>query len=279
MFNPQQHPDTIGGLMPQILKNDAQDEKGEMARLSSFVGAIAIADLIKTTLGPKGMDKILQPLTAEGAGDKIVITNDGATILKSIYVDNPAAKILVDISKTQDATVGDGTTTVAVLAGELLREAEKLIHCKYHPQIIIEGWREARRVARETLVKIAIDNSKDKELFKKDLINIAKTTLSSKLLTHEKEFFAKMVVDAVLRFHDLMPNLEYIHIIKKAGGSLKDSFLADGFILEKSISVSCPKMKKNPKILVSNTQMDYDKIKIYGSKVKVDSIDKMAEIE
>ena len=275
----QNQPDAIGGLMPQILKNEAQSEKGEMARLSSFVGAIAIADLIKTTLGPKGMDKILQPLTAEGAGDKITITNDGATILKSIYVDNPAAKILVDISKTQDATVGDGTTTVAVLAGELLREAEKLIHMKFHPQIIIEGWREARKVARETLVKIAIDNSKDKELFKKDLINIAKTTLSSKLLTHEKEFFAKMVVDAVLRFHDLTPNLEYIHIIKKAGGSLKDSFLADGFILEKSISVSCPKMKKNPKILVANTQMDYDKIKIYGSRVKVDSIDKMAEIE
>jgi T-complex protein 1 subunit beta len=279
MLQPQHQPDSIGGLMPQILKNEAQDEKGEMARLSSFVGAIAICDLIKTTLGPKGMDKILQPLTAEGAGDKIVITNDGATILKSIYVDNPAAKILVDISKTQDATVGDGTTTVAVLAGELLREAEKLIHKKFHPQIIIEGWREARRVARETLVKIAMDNSKDKEQFRRDLINIAKTTLSSKLLTHEKDFFAKMVVDAVLRFHDLMPNLEYIHIIKKAGGSLKDSFLADGFILEKSISIACPKSKKNPKILVANTQMDYDKIKIYGSKVKVDSIDKMAEIE
>jgi len=124
-----------------------------------------------------------------------------------------------------------------------------------------------------------MDNSKDKEQFRRDLINIAKTTLSSKLLTHEKDFFAKMVVDAVLRFHDLMPNLEYIHIIKKAGGSLKDSFLADGFILEKSISIACPKFKKNPKILVANTQMDYDKIKIYGSKVKVDSIDKMAEIE
>jgi T-complex protein 1 subunit beta len=177
--------------MPQILRNEAQDEKGEMARMSSFVGAIAICDLVKSTLGPKGMDKILQPLTAEGAGDKIVITNDGATILKSIYIDNPAAKILVDISKTQDATVGDGTTTVAVLAGELLREAEKLIHRKFHPQVIIEGFRESRRVAREALIKIAIDNSKDKEQFKKDLINIAKTTLSSKLLTHEKDFFCQ----------------------------------------------------------------------------------------
>jgi T-complex protein 1 subunit beta len=275
----EQKMESIGGLMPQVFKNESQDEKGENARLSSFIGAIAVADLVKTTLGPKGMDKILQPLSPQGAGDKIVITNDGATILKSIYVDNPAAKILVDISKTQDSAVGDGTTSVAVLAGELLREAEKLINKRFHPQIIIEGWREARKVARDTLLKISQDNSKNPEAFRNDLINIAKTTLSSKLLTHEKDFFANIVVDAVLRFKDSSPNLEYIHIIKKAGGSLKDSFLADGFILEKSISIACPKSKKNPKILVANTPMDYDKIKIYGSKVKVDSIEKMAEIE
>jgi len=238
--------DSIGGIMPQILKNEAQDEKGEMARVSIFVGAIAIADLVKTTLGPKGMDKILQPLSAEGAGDKIVITNDGATILKSIYIDNPAAKILVDISKTQDSSVGDGTTTVAVLAGELLREAEKLINKKFHPQIIIEGWREARKIAKETLMKISIDNSSKPEEFRNDLINIAKTTLSSKLLTHEKEFFAKIVVDSVLRLKTT-PSLEHIQIIKKPGSTLKDSFLAEGFILEKSISVGCPKVKKKCK--------------------------------
>ena len=96
---------------------------------SSFVGAMAIADLVKTTLGPKGMDKILQSVSQ---GQSVTVTNDGATILKSIYVDNPAAKILIDISKTQDEEVGDGTTTVAVLAGELLREAEKLVQNKIH---------------------------------------------------------------------------------------------------------------------------------------------------
>jgi len=208
----------------------------------------------------------------------MVITNDGATILKSVYIDNPAAKILIDISKTQDAVVGDGTTTVCVLAGELLREAEKLVNYKIHPQIIISGYRLARDKARETLLKIAMNNAQDREQFRKDLVNIAKTTLSSKLLTHEKEFFANMVVDAVLRFKET-PSLDHIKIIKKPGSSLKDSFLADGFILEKSISVASPKIKKNAKILIANTPMDYDKIKIYGSRVKVDSVDKVIEIE
>jgi T-complex protein 1 subunit beta len=255
-----------------------QEEKGEMARLSSFVGAIAVADLVKTTLGPKGMDKILQPMSTEGGNDKMIITNDGATILKSVYVDNAAARILIDISKTQDSVVGDGTTTVAVLAGELLREAEKLVYLKIHPQIIIQGFRLARDKARETLLKIAMNNSNDREQFRKDLINIAKTTLSSKLLTHEKEFFAKIVVDAVLRFKT-SPSLDHIKILKKPGASLKDSFLVDGLLLEKQISVGCPRIKKNARILVANTPMDYDKIKIYGSRVKVDSIGKVAEIE
>ena len=99
----------------------------------SFVGAIAISDLVKTTLGPKGMDKILQSMGDENSRKQITVTNDGATILKSIYVDNPAAKILIDISMTQDEEVGDGTTTVAVMAGELLKEAEKLVAQKIHP--------------------------------------------------------------------------------------------------------------------------------------------------
>jgi T-complex protein 1 subunit beta len=151
------------------------------------VGAIAVADLVKTTLGPKGMDKILQSLGDENARKKITVTNDGATILQSIYVDNPAAKILIDISRTQDEEVGDGTTTVAVLAGELLREAEQLVQAKIHPQIIIQGWRKAREVAKKVLVDNAFDNFDDPEAFKKDLENIAMTTLSSKLLKSERE--------------------------------------------------------------------------------------------
>ena len=191
---------------------------------------------------------------------------------------NPAAKILIDISKSQDDAVGDGTTTVAVLAGELLRQAEKLVLIKIHPQTIIEGFRRARDAAIKKLKEISFDNSEDKERFKQDLMNIAMTTLSSKLLFHEKEHFARLAVDAVLRLRD-SHNLDYIKIIKKPGGSLKDSFLDEGFILEKNISVGCPRRKENPKILLANTPMDYDKIKIMGSKVKVSSMDQVAEIE
>lgn len=224
------------------------------------------------------MDKILQPMSDEGGNNKIVITNDGAKILNSVYVDNGAAKILVDCSKTQDSVVGDGTTSVAVMAGELLREAEKLIDKKIHPQFIIAGYRLARDRAMETLNKLAMDNFTDKEQYRKDLINIAMTTLSSKLVTHEKQFFAEMVVEAVERLGE-NPSLDLIKIIKKPGATLRDSFLDEGFILEKNIAISCPKVKENPKILIANTPMDYDKIKIYGSRVKVGSVESVAQIE
>jgi T-complex protein 1 subunit beta len=206
------------------------------------------------------------------------VTNDGATILQSIFVDNPAAKILIDISRTQDEEVGDGTTTVAVLAGELLREAEALVQAKIHPQIIIQGWRKAREVAKKVLVDNAFDNFDDPVAFKKDLENIAMTTLSSKLLKSEREQFAKLAVDAVLRLKG-SGNMDYIKIIKKPGGTLGDSYLADGLVLQKTIATGCERSKVNPKIMIANTQMDADKVKIMGSKVKVDSVMKVAEIE
>lgn len=270
--------DMVGNVLPQVFDENASADAGELARMQSFVGAIAIADLVKTTLGPKGMDKILQSIGDPTAKRAITVTNDGATILKSIHVDNPAAKILIDISKTQDEEVGDGTTTVAVLAGEFLREAEKLIQQKIHPQIIIQGWRTARDTALKTLREAAMDHSSNEEQFKHDLKNIALTTLSSKLLLQDREHFADLAVQAVLRLKG-SGNLDYIKLIKKAGGTLKDSFLADGFILEKTISTGCPKRKENARVLVANTPMDHDKIKIFGSKVRVDSMMKVAEIE
>jgi len=270
--------DMVGNVLPQILEEGASEDKGELARMQSFVGAIAVADLVKTTLGPKGMDKILQSMGDEHSRKKITVTNDGATILGSIYVDNPAAKILIDISKTQDEEVGDGTTTVAVLAGELLREADKLVQQKIHPQIIIQGWRKAAEVAKKVLKEIAMDNFQDEDAFRQDLKNIALTTLSSKLLKSERELFANLAVESVLRLKG-STNLDYIKLIKKAGGTLADSYLADGFILQKSIATGCERFKENPKVMVANTQMDTDKIKILGSRVKVDSIMKVAEIE
>jgi len=259
-----------------FLNNGATVDKGENARLSSFIGAIAIADMVKTTLGPKGMDKILQKVSE---GDQsISVTNDGATILRAVMLDNAAAKVLVDIARVQDDEVGDGTTSVAVLCGELLREAEKLVNARIHPQTIAAGWRLARNIAKKSLQDVAIDNSKNEELFRTDLVRIAMTTLSSKLLTHEKEKFANLAVDAVMRLKG-SNNLEHIQILKKTGGQLRNSYLEEGYLLDKQIGVGQPKRVTNAKILIANTSMDTDKIKIYGSRVKVDSMNKVAEIE
>jgi T-complex protein 1 subunit beta len=263
---------------PGIFKEGAGEEKGEVARLQSFVGAIAIGDLVKSTLGPKGMDKILQPMPQEGRTGQATVTNDGATILKSVWIDNPAAKILIDISKTQDQECGDGTTSVVVLASELIRNAQKIVEEKMHPQVVIKGYRLALAAAREKLESLAIDHGKDPVAFREDLMKIAKTTLSSKLLKHEKDHYAKLAVDAVLRLKG-KPNLDYIQVIKKPGASLKDSFLEEGFILEKRIGVGMPKVLENCKVCVANCQMDTDKIKIYGARVKVDSFEAVQEIE
>ena len=269
------------------------------------------------------------------------VTNDGATILKSVLIDNPAAKVLIDISKVQDDEVGDGTTSVCVLAGEFLRQAQELIEKKIHPQTIVRGYRLAREAALASLAKAKMDNTKDEKAFRQDLLNIAKTTLSSKVLSQDKEMFAEIAVNAVLKLKgvsgtaDGAPpspagaktstkgadtsslNLDLIQIIKRAGGTLRDSYLdPDGFLLDKTIGVGCPKrmtdckvrapvaapppparpprphpppttlplippspLLPRPQVLIANTPMDTDKVKIYGSKIKVDSVAKVAEIE
>ncbi|GME94637.1 unnamed protein product [[Candida] boidinii] len=249
-----------------IFGDQVVEERAENARLSAFVGAIAVGDLVKSTLGPKGMDKLLQ---SSSSGNSLV-TNDGATILKSIPFDNPAAKVLVNISKVQDDEVGDGTTSVTILGAELLREAEKLVDQKIHPQTIIEGYRIASKAALDCLETLAIDNSNNQEQFQKDLINIAKTTLSSKILSQDKEYFSKLAVDAILRLKG-STNLDHIQIIKKVGGKISDSFLDEGFILDKRFGINQPKKIENCKILIANTSMDTDKVKIFGAKFKVDS--------
>lgn len=285
-------------MLPRIFNEEggAQEDSGENARLSSFVGSLAIADLIKTTLGPKGMDKILLS-TGEGmprtgicaarpppddvtgpASGKVTITNDGATILKSLPIDNAAAKILVDISKTQvfiralpldsciganavlqDTNVGDGTTSVVVLAGALIREAERLIEMKIHPQTIIRGWRKAITTARAALEASAVNHADNAEQFREDLLNIAKTTISSKILTQNKEKFAEIAVDAVMRLKG-STNLDNIQIIKKKGAQLKDSYLEPGFILDKKFGVGQSKRIEKARILLANTPMDTDKV-------------------
>ena len=167
---------------------------------------------------------------------------------------------------------------MTVLAAELLKEAEKLIDLKIHPQTIISGWRKAVDVAREALEKAGIDHGKDSEKFRNDLLNIARTTLSSKILSQHKDAFAQLAVNAVLRLKG-SGDLNAIQIIKKIGGTLNDSYLEEGFLLNKRPGVNQPKKIENARILIANTPMDTDKIKVFGSRVKVDSVAKVAELE
>ncbi|CAA9999887.1 unnamed protein product [Nesidiocoris tenuis] len=222
-----------------------------------------------------GMDKIL---VSQGRNQgAIEVTNDGATILKAIGVDNPAAKILVNMAKVQDDEVGDGTTSVTVLAAELLREAEKLVDQKIHPQTIIAGYRRSAKLALQALEEASTLAEND-QIFREDLLNLARTSLSSKILNLHKEKFSNLAVEAVLRLKG-SGNLSAIQIIKKTGGSLDDSFLDEGFLLDKKPGQFQPKRVENAKILIANTPMDTDKIKVFGSRVRVDSVAKIAELE
>ena len=199
------------------------------------------------------------------------------------------------MSKVQDDEVGDGTTSVTVFASELLREAEKLIDLKIHPHTIISGknnqfyrenhviflgWKKAVAVARDALEEVAQDNGSDEEKFRNDLFNIARTTLSSKLLTQHKDFFANICVDAIMKIRaDPKATLESIQIIKKLGSSMADSFLDNGFLLNKSPGQNQPRRVENARVLLANTAMDTDKIKVFGSRVRTNDIKSLAEIE
>eukprot|EP00792_Barthelona_sp_PAP020_P007065 TRINITY_DN3099_c0_g1_i3.p1 TRINITY_DN3099_c0_g1~~TRINITY_DN3099_c0_g1_i3.p1 ORF type:complete len:482 (-),score=186.33 TRINITY_DN3099_c0_g1_i3:1193-2638(-) len=219
------------------------------------------------------MDKIL----VSASGKPMITTNDGATILNAIQLDNPAANLLISISRNQDKSVGDGTTSVTVLAGELLREAEKLLNQNIHPQTVVTGWQEASRVALEALENFATIPD-DEEAFRKNLFDVAKTTLSSKILNADRDFFARLCVDAILRLRG-RPDLKLISFIKVTGGSLLESYLDDGFIINKKIGIAQPRKVKNCKVLLMDTHLDRDKVKIQGSQIKVDSAEKVAAIE
>ncbi|KAL7669607.1 hypothetical protein ACOME3_010254 [Neoechinorhynchus agilis] len=258
-----------------IMKAGAQQEKDDVSRDSCFIGALAIGDIVRTTLGPKGMDKVLQ---TRGQEDAIQITNDGATILKSIGVDNPVAKILVDLARVQDDEVGDGTTSVTVLACELLRVGSVLIGRGIHPQTIISGWRLSLEVALDALEKAAEAIPDSEEGLKRKLLNIASTTLSSKLLGQYKAHFAALCVEAAFRIRSHC-NLRAIKIIKVSGKTMSESYVDDGFLLEKKVGLNQPEKVEEARVLIANTPMDTDKIKVFGGKVKVDSISKVAEIE
>ncbi|CAF1338002.1 unnamed protein product, partial [Rotaria sordida] len=261
----------------KTIKKFSNDTSSKDIKYSTFSKAIAVGNLVKSALGPKGMDKILRYDMSGGLdADKLLITNNRTMILSKIGVDNPVVKDLVDISKVQYDEVGDGSKSVVVLASELLRETENLLAQKIHLQTIITGWRKTTNEALTVLEGVAKNNSSNLEQFKSDLMNIARTTLSSKILQEKKDHLSKLCVDAILKIHD-KTDLKYIQIVKLLRNNLNDSYIEEGFLFGERIGTNMPKRIENARILIANIPMDTDKRKISDSSVHIDSIAKLVE--
>ena len=246
------------GKMPVVLLKDGSTEtKGRDAHKNNIAASKIIAEIVRTSLGPRGMDKML----VDSLGD-VTITNDGATILKEIDVQHPAAKMLVEISKTTDNEVGDGTTSAVVLAGALLENAESLINQDVHPTIIVDGYRKAAKQAGALLAEIAESTTADnRETLKK----IARTAMQTKLVRNDSGRLAEMVVNAVLAVSEkegesYKVDIDDIKVEKKAGGSIKDSEVIQGIVLDKEIvHGGMPRKVSKAKIALINSALEINK--------------------
>lgn len=238
-----------------LLKDGTEQAQGKRQIISNIQACQVVADSVRTTLGPRGMDKLI----ADSNG-KATISNDGATILKLLDIVFPAAKTLVDIAKSQDAEVGDGTTSVVLLAAEFLKNAKPFIEEGLHPQLIIRAYRKASQLAVDKVKELAV-NLKSSDKKEKDdlLLKCAKTALSSKLVATEKDYFARMVVDAVSHLDDHIP-INMIGIKKVQGGALEHSRLVLGVAFKKTFSYAGfemqPKCYTNPKIALLNIELE-----------------------
>ena len=240
-----------------VLKESALQEKGKDAQKNNIAAAKLVAELVKSSLGPRGLDKML----VDSLGD-VTITNDGATILKEIDAQHPAAKMMVEISKTIDTEVGDGTTSSVIFGGTLLAKAEELLSKDVHSSVIIEGYQAASEKALEILTEISKKvTANDKET----LINIARTSMESKLISEDSDVLSKIVVDAVLKITDTKNDkstvdLDNIKVEKKAGGSMTDTALVKGIVLDKEIVHSgMPTKIQHAKIALINTALEIEK--------------------
>lgn len=255
-----------------ILREGSQRTKGREAQNNNIMAAKAVAAAVRTTLGPKGMDKML----VDSLGD-IVITNDGATILKAMDIEHPAAKMIVEVAKTQDDEVGDGTTTAAVLAGEFLKNAEELLEAGVHPTVIASGYRLASIKAKEILKTLAKPVTfEDKDL----LLKIAETAITGKGAEAQKGVFASLAVNAVLAVVDTengkhTVDIEDIKVEKKVGGSVEASELIEGMVIDKErVHTNMPKKVKDAKILLLNEALEIKKTEV-DAEISIKSPDQL----
>jgi thermosome len=256
-----------------VLKEGATETKGKDARKNSIAAAKLIAQVIRSSLGPRGMDKMLVSPTGD-----VTITNDGTTILKELDIEHPIAKMLVEVAKSVDNEAGDGTKSVVVLAGSLIENAEDLLDKDVHPTIVVEGFREASKKSIEFLKEISIEiDPKDNAFLNK----IAMTTIASKLVTTNSEELSKLVVDGALRVAEELGDnkfkidLDDIKVEKKAGGSLQDSQLIEGIVIDKEIVHSgMPKRIQAAKIALLNSALEIEKTE-FDAKLNVTSPDQM----
>jgi len=252
---------TTGSGQPVlILKEGTTRSRGKEAQRNNIMAARVIGEVLKTTLGPRGMDKML----IDNLGD-ITITNDGAAILNEIEVEHPAAKMMVEIAKTQDDMVGDGTTTAVVLASELLKKAEELLDQNIHPTLLVSGYRKAAQKSIEVVGKVSVPvDTKDT----KTLLKVALTTMSSKAVGTAHEHLAQIAIDAVTQIAEqrgdkMIADIDNIQMIKKTGKSLLETQLVQGIIVDKEIvHPGMPRKKENAKIALLDAAMEIEKTEI-----------------
>ncbi len=255
-----------------ILREGTSRSRGRDAQRSNIMAAKIVAEIVRSTIGPRGMDKML----VAGMGD-IVITNDGATIMKEMDVQNPAAKMIVEIAKTQDSEVGDGTTTAVVLAGELLAGAETLLDKGVHPNAIIDGYRDAAGKAQEILEKIAIAIKPDDEA---RLKQVAMTSLNTKGIFGSQNRFAELAVEAVMQVTEksggkVKADIDLVKVMKKHGKSLEESELVNGIIIDKEVSHSqMPKSVTGAKIVLLNAKLEIEKTET-DAKININKPEEM----
>jgi len=262
-----------GGTVPVlVLREGTGRTTGREAQKNNIMAAKIVAEAVKTTLGPCGMDKML----VTSFGD-VAITNDGATILKELDVQHPAAKMMVEVAKALDNEVGDGTTTAVVLAGELLAKAESLLDQNVHPIVIIEGFKKASDKAQEVLEKIAIPVSISDD---KTLREVAITALSSKGINVAEDHFSKLIVDAVKQIAEEIngnykADIDLIKVVKKHGKSLDETELVKGMVIDKEVASSqMPKYIENAKIALLNEKLEIEKTE-FDAKINIESPDQI----